>query len=208
MRVAVIGAGPGIGLAVARRFAREDFEASLVCRMEDTDLLKAALPCAQVVVADLTNAQALEEALVQLEPPEVLVYNASRGTRQVASALMGEHLDQDLQVNLRAPLRCAQWVAPFMKAKGRGTLLFTGGGLALAPKAEETSLSIGKAALRQLSLCLAQEWAPEGLHVATVTVAGFVQPGPFSADFVAEAFWQLHAEPNDAWTFERTVRPS
>ncbi|HWQ10255.1 MAG TPA: hypothetical protein VN436_14140, partial [Holophaga sp.] len=62
--------------------------------------------------------------------------------------------------------------------------------------------------LRQLALCLAEELAPAGIHAATVTVAGFIQPGTaFNPEAIAEHFWALYAEPREGWRGEVVVRP-
>ena len=93
-----------------------------------------------------------------------------------------------------------------MRAAGRGTLLFTGGGLALYPEygAGVSSLAAGKAGLRAFAFALAKELAPEGIHVATVTIAGTVKPGTaFDPDRIAEEYWALHAQPADSWSVER-----
>ena len=67
---------------------------------------------------------------------------------------------------------------------------------------------MGKAALRQLALCLSEELAPAGLHAAIVTVSGFVQRDtPFNPERIAECFWQLHAEPQDRWRDEVVLKP-
>jgi NAD(P)-dependent dehydrogenase (short-subunit alcohol dehydrogenase family) len=93
-----------------------------------------------------------------------------------------------------------------MRRAGRGTLLYTGGGLALAPKPGLACAALCKAALRSLALSLAAELAPEGIHAATVTVCGFVQPGtPLSPDLVAETFWELYLEKSSAWQAERLL---
>jgi len=62
-----------------------------------------------------------------------------------------------------------------MKARRRGSIFFTGGSFAYEPAAEYSSLSLGKAALRNLTYSLAQELGAHDIHVATVTVYGFVQ---------------------------------
>jgi len=206
-RIAIVGAGPGIGLAVGQRFAREGFCVSMVARVEDVEQLCGALPDAQILAADTADSNALEDVLKLIKAPDVLVYNASRGACGVASRLDLDAFQTDLQVNLVAPLRCAQWGLSAMRQKGHGTLLFTGGGLGMDPKGGEASLSIGKASLRSLALCLAQELEPEGIHAATVTVCGFVQPGPLSAEHVAEAFWTLHVQQRSEWKFELVLRP-
>jgi NAD(P)-dependent dehydrogenase (short-subunit alcohol dehydrogenase family) len=86
------------------------------------------------------------------------------------------------------------------------SLLLTGGGLALHPEygAGVASLVAAKSAVRGLAFALAAEWAPAGVHVATVTVAGTVAPGTaFDPERIAEEFWALHAQPPEAWEVER-----
>lgn len=214
----VIGAGPGIGLAVARRFAREGFAVGLVAQREtQLEEFKAALaqagaPRAYAQAADAADAPALRAALETMiathgSAPQVLVYNASRGAAAPPSALTPEALQEDFQVNVAAALACVQLALPPMIAAGQGTILLTGGGLAITPQASQASLSIGKAALRSLALCLAEELAPQGIHVATLTIAGFVQPHtPFNPDTIAEHFWETHAEPRGEWRGEVVVR--
>jgi hypothetical protein len=65
------------------------------------------------------------------------------------------------------------------------------------------SLSLGKAAVRALVELLDEQYAPAGVHVATVTVAGTVAPGtPFDPDLIAEHHWRLHTQPLVAWERE------
>ncbi|MFZ5851775.1 MAG: short-chain dehydrogenase, partial [Actinomycetota bacterium] len=60
-----------------------------------------------------------------------------------------------------------------------------------------------KAAVRALTFALADELGPQGVHVATVTVAGTLAPtGHFAPERVAEEFWRLHAQPPDSWQTE------
>ena len=100
-------------------------------------------------------------------------------------------------------LAAAQWALPAMRGRARGTLLFTGGGLALEPKPGLASASLGKAALRSLALSLGAELAPAGIHAATVTICGFVRADtPLDPERVAEAFWDLHLEEPADWRRE------
>ena len=96
-------------------------------------------------------------------------------------------------------------------AKGRGnvlrpgSILFTGGGLALYPEygANASSLTAGKSALRGLTYAMAKELEPEGIHVATVTIAGTVAEGTaFAPDTIAECYWALHQQPKAQWSTE------
>jgi NAD(P)-dependent dehydrogenase (short-subunit alcohol dehydrogenase family) len=215
----VIGVGPGIGLAVARRFAREGYAVALVA--QSTECLaefyaaveRAGAPAVYALAADVADAEALRRAFDRIreehkDAPEVLVYNASMGPSAPASQLPPEDLVREFRVNVLAALESAQMALPAMRTAGRGTLLFTGGGLALAPQATQAGLSIGKAGLRSLALCLAEELAPENIHVATVTVAGFVQSQTaFSPEAIAEHFWALHTEPRIHWRHEVVAKP-
>lgn len=211
-RILLAGAGPGIGAAVARRFAAEGFRPALVVRSEtEIPILSAGLPAESTfLAADLADPAALPRVLAWLEglEPEVFLYNASGGRPAPPSSLESGNLEASLQVNLRAPLALTQALLPGFRRRSRGTLLFTGGGLALTPKAPECALSLGKAALRSFALALAEELAPEGLHAATLTVAGFLQRNtPFSPEAVAEAAWALHREPREAWRSEVLLKP-
>ena len=92
-------------------------------------------------------------------------------------------------------LVAAQEAMPAMKTKNRGTILFTGGGFAYEPAMNYASLSLSKAALRNLTYSLAQELGAFGIHVATVTVYGFVQSGThYDPGRIAEAFIRLHRQ--------------
>lgn len=210
----ILGVGPLIGLAVSRRFAREGFRVVMVgLDGAFLEVQHQQLPGSAALVCDLGEPEAVERLFQRIAPEhgeaQVLVYNASAGSRCTASALEPAQLEKDLRVNVSAPLAAVRAVLPAMRRAGRGTILFTGGGLALKPQAELASGSVGKAAIRQLALCLHEELKPEGIRVATVTVAGFVQKeSAFNPDFIAETYWLLHAEPQEHWHAEVVLKPS
>jgi short-subunit dehydrogenase len=138
---------------------------------------------------------AFQKIEAELGRPTVLVYNASSGRAGRPTWLSERTLVTDFRVNAVAPLWCVQEVLDGMMEAGRGTIVFTGGGLALEPQADVASLAIGKAAIRSLAFSLAQELEPAGIHVATVTICGFVQQGThFSPDRIAAEFWRLHGQ--------------
>ena len=92
--------------------------------------------------------------------------------------------------------------APFMERNGRGTILLTGGGFALYPTAEYLTLSIGKAGIRSMTEALFPVLAEKGIHLATVTVMKVVAAGTKDAEEAANAFWDLHNQPKESWTWE------
>ena len=139
--------------------------------------------------------------------PAILIYNAAILRQKHILEETASQLVEDLRANVVGAVVSAQQVAPAMRAAGRGTILLSGGGLALDPVAEMGSLGLGKAAIRNLTTSLAKALEPDGVHVATVTIAGYMEKGtPFDPDLVADAFWTLHTQPRDAWQREILFR--
>jgi len=212
----IVGAGPGIGLAVARRFGKEGFRLALIARKADTleqyaSQLKAEGMDVQTFSADAGNAASLTTALsnvnTALGMPTVLVYNAAMSMPGVPTQLSPDNLLASFRVNLVGALIAVQQVVPAMQRDKRGTLLFTGGSLATNPSAESTALGIGKASIRHLCFDLAQELTPTGVHAATVTIYGGVQAGThFDPDTIAEEYWKLHTQPVGSWETETAYR--
>ncbi len=126
-------------------------------------------------------------------PVDVLVYNAATWRDGPVLALTPEQLVEDFRVCAVSALVSARAVAPAMRARGQGTIIFTGGGFALFPSAVAPSLSIGKGAIRALALMLAAELAPSGVRVGTVTIMGVVAPGTkFDPDAIARRYLDIH----------------
>ena len=166
---------------------------------------------AQAFSADAGDKDSLTQALTEVQKalgaPTVLVYNAAVYMPGVPTKLSPEDLITSLRINLVGALIAVQQVVPAMQQSQRGTILFTGGGLATNPSAENTALGIGKAAIRHLSFDLAQELTPKGIHVATVTIYGGVQAGThFDPDTIAEEYWKLHVQPEGSWETEVAYR--
>jgi NAD(P)-dependent dehydrogenase (short-subunit alcohol dehydrogenase family) len=197
----IIGAGPGIGQAVARRFAREGLPITLIARSGRTLLPPPVL----TLRADSTDRAALTAALdrsaAEHGVPDVVVYNAAIIQADAPGELSVRGHLEAWAVNVIGALNAAAHVAPAMAARGGGTFLITGG--MPEPKPRYVSLSLGKAGVRTLVTLLDQEYGASGVHVASVTVAGPVAPGTdFDPDEIAEHYWRLHTQPRDQWQHE------
>ncbi|MDJ0357956.1 SDR family NAD(P)-dependent oxidoreductase [Paenarthrobacter sp. PH39-S1] len=200
--VAIVGAGPGISAGVARKFGANGFTVILLARHPESlqlrvSELKNAGIEAHGLVADVTDPQSLQSAFARIQAEhgilDALVYNAGANTIANPSVLNTADLTRDFVVNVVGALSCAQLAAPAMIERGSGSILFTGGLLALNPVASRASASISKAGLRNLTLTLGDELAEQGLKVGTVTIGGVVQAGTFfDPDLIAEAYWDLH----------------
>lgn len=200
----IVGAGPGIGHSVAQAFAREGYAIALAAR--HADKLRALQPALEklgttsrayaVDAGDEASLRSLFASVRKdLGDPEVLVYNPAAHAVGKPTTIGSDKLAADFRVNVTGALICAQEAATAMKDRGRGTILLTGGGFAHEPAANYASLSLGKAALRNLTYTLAQELGAYGIHVATVTVYGFVQSGThYDPARIAEAYLRLHKQ--------------
>jgi NAD(P)-dependent dehydrogenase (short-subunit alcohol dehydrogenase family) len=204
--VVIIGAGPGLGAAVARRFAREGMPVALVARGEAVGDLARALGSdggtAIALRADATDAPALRaslDAAVEAHGvPEVLVYNAAIIQRDRPGELTRARHLEAWSVNVLGAMDAAHHLAPAMVEAGGGTVLVTSG--MPRPDVRYTSLSLGKAGVRALTVMLDQEYGARGIHVATVTVDCHMVPGTDSdPGLVAEHYWTLHREPAGQW---------
>ncbi len=196
----VIGAGAGLGLAIARTFGRKGFHAVLASRgaegrsklIEELDSEGIA---AKGIDVDCSHPGAVFDAVSALGPIDVLVYNAAAFTMAPPSRLDPKQLIADVTVSAVSALAAAQAVIPDMKARRDGTIIFTGGGFALSPSAALASLGMGKAALRNLAFSLHDELRPSGIRAGTVTILGEVKAGtPFDPGRIAEAFWHMHED--------------
>jgi NAD(P)-dependent dehydrogenase (short-subunit alcohol dehydrogenase family) len=204
----VIGAGPGIGLSVARRIAREGLPTGVIARGPATvasalDALSGHV--AHGVAADATDEAALRGALdeiaVRLGPPELLVYNAALIRADTIGELTAAQQLGAWAVNVVGAITAAAHLAPGMAERGSGTIVITGG--MPEPVPAYTSLSLGKAGVRTLVTLLDAAYGGAGVHAASVTVLGEVAPGTaFDPDDIAEHYWRLHLQPRGAWEHE------
>jgi NAD(P)-dependent dehydrogenase (short-subunit alcohol dehydrogenase family) len=207
----LIGAGPGVGAAVVRRFGREGFRSTLISRGETVEKVASELRsdglAIEAISADIEDLDGyrgtLEEIFGAPGAPGVVVYNAALpDPGQILDATV-ERLRTAHDVDVLGAVVAAQVAAPVLRAAGAGTLLVTSGGFADNPVPTLATLSIGKAALRSAQTLIAAGVAEDGIHAATVTIAGAVKPGTdFDPDKIAELFWTAHTDSKDDWKTE------
>jgi NAD(P)-dependent dehydrogenase (short-subunit alcohol dehydrogenase family) len=227
---AVLGVGPGLGAAVARRFAGEGFGVALMARKEESvadvrEEIEGGGGTALSVSADATDpdsvARAFERVRGELGDPEVFVYNAGAFQMGGILDLSPEQFDDCFRANCAGAFYAAQQVLPAMVEAGGGTVLLTGASAALRGKANFSALAVGKFGLRALAQSMAREFGPQGVHVSHVIVDGQIntprmrEMSPdreahtlLSPDAIAETYWQLHSQDRTAWTLELDLRPA
>lgn len=201
--VLVIGAGPGLGAACARRAAAAGARVTVVARTPSTvDPLVAELAAQGADISgwcadagfESTFRSALQRIIAECGVPTRVIFNAVDPTpKGVASSIAPDDLMQSLATNVAGALITVQEVLEPMREAGGGSIMLTGGVLATKPWAQMSALSIGKAAMRSLAQCLAQELGEDDpVHLATVTIGGVIAPGTaFDPSEIADRFWQI-----------------
>lgn len=183
--IAVVGAGPGIGEAVARRFVSSGFITALLARTEDK--LQTMV---QGISADfgsgtskyyLTDLRIEEQVIASFEkireelgPVSVLVYNA--GARRVNGRSIldtsSEEFESFTKINLFGAFWSSKCVLPEMLAAEKGTIIFTGATGSLRGSPGLSSFSPGKFGLRSLAQIITREYQTKGIHCAHLVVDG------------------------------------
>ncbi len=207
--LAIIGAGRGLGAAVARRFGAEGFSIALISRNQGKldaladDLGKEGVH-ARGFVADVRSpesiATALEAATETLGPIEVLQYSPlpQKDFMRPVLETTPADLKGPIEFSIYGPVAAVHQVVPGMRFLGenRGTILFVNGGSAVKPGRSVTGTSVafaGQAAYVQL---LNEVLGEEGIQVSQLIVGGRIIEGDPEKDpaVLAEILWKLHTD--------------
>ena len=214
--VLVVGAGPGVSGALARRFATEGYDVALIGLLpEQLEPLAAELTgLAGLDVravwreADVTDPGALTTAVRELASElghvDVLHFNPSAFRQRTPLTLTVPELLDDVALGVGALLTSVQAARPSMGAGGRITA--TGSVAADKPWHEAASLGVQKAALRNLVRSLDRTVRTDGIRAASVTVDGVLEredeSSPFHPNQVAEALYTAAVRAEEEWTDE------
>lgn len=212
--IAIIGAGKGLGLSVARRFAREGFAVALLSRNQDrldglTATLRAEGHTAAGFAADVRDGTSLRTSLglaaEQLGPIEVLQYSPVPAKEFMLPVLQtgAEDLVGPIEFSVYGSVTAVHQVLPGMRALGRGTLLFVNGASAVRPGATVTGTSVAFAAESAYAHLLHEALAPESIHVAQLIIPKGIGGGDpdHEPDALADTLWRLHSAPGQFRTF-------
>lgn len=225
-KLAVIaGAGPGNGAALAKRFSDGGYATALLARSgDDARRLAATLPNAAGYACDVTDPVSVAESFAAIErdlgAPDALLFNAGSGVFKGIEDLSPADFEASWRVNAFGALLCSQAVLPAMRARGEGTIIFTGATASLRGGKRTAAFAPAKAAQRSLAESMARSLWPQGIHVALIIVDGVVDlertraamPDKDKSFFVtsegiAETAWFLAQQDRQAWSFEVEARP-
>ena len=231
--ILVIGAGDATGGAIARRFAREGYVACVTRRSADklerlVQQIRDDGGQAHGFASDARNEEAVVALVEKIErevaPIEVAVFNIGGHVRMPITEMSSRVYFKTWQKACFAGFLIGREVAKVMLPRGRGTIFFTGATASLRGREGFAAFAGAKHALRALAQSMARELWPKGIHVVHTVIDGAIdtafirenfperyalkdQDGILNPEHIADAYWQLHCQPRDAWTFELDLRP-
>jgi NAD(P)-dependent dehydrogenase (short-subunit alcohol dehydrogenase family) len=197
----IVGAGPGLGAAAAKRFAEAGMTSVLVSRnAERLEELAAGIQGAVAYPCDATDEATVEQLFSDVEtkygPVEVLVYNPGGGFgRTPVVEQTAERFRAVWEFTAFGGFLCSRAAAQRMQKRGHGTILITG----------------ATASLRALGQSMARELGPDGIHVVQVNIDGLIGPSDdgskLDPDDIAETYYGLYKQSKSNWTHELDIRP-
>ena len=222
----VIGAGPGLGGSLAKKFAQEGMK--VACVRRDADKAKEAAASigehAVAFPADASNADEVEKLFKAIDSKwkdaklDLVVFNAGTFAPGGLLETAPEEFERCWRVGAFAGFLVAQQALKRFVEKGSGTLIFTGATASLRGGARFQNLASPKFALRSLAQSIAREFGPKGIHCAHVIVDGQINiPGRdhgdreedtmLAPDEMANTYWNLYQQHKTTWTQELDLRP-
>ena len=234
---AIIGAGDFIGAAIARRFAAEGYIVVVGRRSaEKLQPLKADIEAAggRCVARELDarkeeDIAAFLEAAEATAPLDVVIFNVGANVRFALLDTTERVFRKVWEMACYAGFLAGREGARLMGPRGKGSIFFTGATASVRGGAGYAAFASAKAGLRAAAQSMARELGPKGIHVAHLVidagvdtafvrdrikeargaeaVANLPQDALMNPDSIAEAYWRLHTQTRDAWTFELDLRP-
>lgn len=231
----VIGAGDGVGGAVARAFAAEGHPVCITRRARNLDQLETLAESIRndggTVHAFGVDARSEEETIAlfdrieaELGPVEVVVFNIGANVRFGLTETTSRVFTKVWEMACFAGFLAAREAARVMTPRGKGSILITGATASTRGREGFSAFAAAKAGLRAMAQSAARELGPKGIHVAHVVVDGAID-GVFTRsnrgdvealleadrilkpEEIARNFVWLHHQQRSSWTHELDLRP-
>jgi NADP-dependent 3-hydroxy acid dehydrogenase YdfG len=213
MLITIIGAGAGISRAVAEIFGQKGFKIAVISRSEEklkkmVHELNGMGIKSTYAIADAGDEVSLTEALDSIHEAQglsdIILYNAFAYNMKPLATETWESVKHQLDVNAGGAFHVLKSMLPKFKERNSGKLFFTGGGLGIQPMPRTLALGIGKAALRNMIQAVVPETRGTNVHIAMVTVCGFVKPDDpkYNPRSIAEQYWKLHEQQSGSYETE------
>jgi len=214
--IAIIGAGPGMGLGIAQLFGAQGFDVALVSRTQaKVDDLAAGLTASGITArgfaADILDPTSIRAAMAEIQSSmgaiDVLEFSPADPSlpRQSPLEVTHEGAQRQLDFYVHGAIAAVQSVLPAMIERGSGTVIITTGGSSVLPNASFGNIALAAASLRNWALSLHAAAQPHGVQVAHIAINAWIgnQPGA-EISAITPLYWQAH---NDSSVSELLFSP-
>lgn len=231
----IVGAGDATGGAIAKAFARDGLTACVTRRPRSLEKVEAL--AAEIVAAgykahgfgvdardEASTIALVEQIEAEIGPIEVAVFNIGANVRFPIGEMTERVYRKVWEMAALSGFLMGREVSKVMKARGRGTVIFTGATAGVRGGAGFAAFAGAKHALRALAQSMARELGPAGVHVAHVVIDGAIdsqfirdnlpdaperkaKDGLLLPDEIAKNYVWLHRQHRSAWTHELDLRP-
>jgi len=218
----VVGAGPGNGAALSKRFAHAGYAVAALSRQQSTlDALERHVPGIRGYVCDAASQDSVAESFGRIRSEmgvvDALLFNAGSGVFEDFDDTSIEDFESSWRVNAYGAFLCAKQVVPQMREAGSGNIIFIGATASRRGGPKTSAFASAKAAQRSFAESLARSFWPKGIHVALIVVDGKIaaqgraDQGALAELIdpaaIAETAFQLCRQDKSAWSFEVEARP-
>ena len=235
--VAVIGAGDYIGAAIARRFANDGYlvfagrrnGAKLEPLRQEIAAAGGRIVTRSLDARDEDQVVAFLADAEHAAPIEVCIFNVGANVNFPLLETTSRVFRKVWEMACFAGFLAGREAARHMLARRSGSIFFTGATAGLRGGSGYAAFASAKFGLRAIAQSAARELGPLGIHVAHLVIDAGVdtawvrermrertgdgalaalEPGQLMRpEAVADAYWALHRQPRDAWTFKQEIRP-
>ncbi|WP_339281790.1 SDR family NAD(P)-dependent oxidoreductase [Paenibacillus sp. FSL H8-0282] len=219
--IAIMGAGPGLGLSIAKKFGANEFQVALISRNEEklntlVQELQALNIEAAAFPADVYNKEQVATAFDNIKKKygfiDVLEFSPTSGNYPPtpASQVTEENAQDAFQALVVAAIRSVAQVLPEMLEKRSGALLFTTGLSSIYPMQMMGNVGIALSGLRNYALNLHADLAPQEIYVGHLALGVFIKPGTATdPGLIADVWYEMYMDKSKAEdTFPQGVTPA
>ncbi|MBD8836995.1 MULTISPECIES: SDR family oxidoreductase [Paenibacillus] len=203
--IAIVGAGAGLGMSIAKKFGQNGFRVALIARNEEK-LNQLVIELEQLGIeaasfqADILNKEQIEMAFAAIKEKygyiDVLEYSPTPSFDTVAPTLdvTEENALYQFQYNVLGALSSVKQVLPDMLDKQSGALLFTTGGSAIHPVPMMGNVGIAISGLRNYIFNLNSELSDKGVYAGHLSIGIWMQPNSGVQDKIADIWYDMYTK--------------